>query len=105
MRWTCRPVEKPGATVHSNIEVCLVSCPVTRNASGWPASVTLLHAFGIRTTAFALMVASRFVVRQDGASSSQFGPKVVNQGRNGCKIVPNGSHSAHDNLHIRTVPP
>ena len=64
-----RPVEKPGGIVQSNIDVCLVSCPVTRNTKGFPANETCLPSPGMRMTAFALMISSvglRFIAPSDG---------------------------------------
>src|SRR5207247_2133594 len=68
----------------------VVSCPVTGNASGWPASVTLLPSFGIRMTALVLICASRFaiVVGYDGITSAPIGA----DGReSGPKLLQNSS--------------
>ena len=48
-------MEKWAGSVQSNIDVCLVSSPVTRNVIGWPDNVTPLASPGIRLIAFALI--------------------------------------------------
>src|SRR5438067_6316243 len=72
--------------VHSNIEVCFVSSPVTRKAMGWPASCTLVPSPGGRMIAFADIwvlrsSSARRAARADSASARAKGrerpPKLL----------------------------